>query len=150
MNTWPNYITKLNLKIYNVSGIPFSSIIINECDSLFYYKCENTSKKLEFKMQNNAYETTIEKKHSLNSPRYLLLEIIPEYDIKYMVAETKISEYVQINTSTLTVIIIVVIILISLLIYIIYLFIKCIKTRSKDLLLTNLTPNKEIQLIPQN
>ena len=150
MNAWPNYITKLNLKIYNVTNIPFSSMIIHDCDYSSYTNCEDNSKKIEFKVKNNIYETTIERKNSLKKRRYLLLEIMPELDIKYMIAETEINEYFQINNGTLAVIIIEIIILIFFIIYIVNHFKKCIKPRSKDLSLEDLDPNNEKKLMSQN
>ena len=158
MNAWKNYITKLNLKAYNVSKAPFSSILIREC----YYEngvygnineCEKKStQKIKFKKINDRYEATFEKKNTLDRHLYLFIEIIPECDIQYIVAETKINEYFKISTSTLIITIIIIIILIIMILYIIIHFIKCLSLKSKQLSLKDLAPNQqnEQELISPN
>ena len=142
--------SKLNLKIYNVSHIPFSSMIIYECYYISYYSCKKISSKNKFKIQNNSYEISFEKKHNLDERLLLIFEIMPEYDINYMVAETEIIEYFKINTTALIFAIIEIIFLIIIIIYIVYLFRKCLKPKSKDFSLTDLAPNHENELISEN
>jgi hypothetical protein len=89
MNAWSNYKTNLNLKIYNISNTPFSFIKIYECLRPEFNQCEKSiTEIISFEKKNNIYETTIEKDNTLNKHLYLYIEIISEYDIKYMIAET--------------------------------------------------------------
>ena len=65
MNAWQNYITKFNLKAYNVSKAPFSSLKIYDCyynyrDLSYCHK--NRTQKIKFKKNNDRYEASFEKK----------------------------------------------------------------------------------------
>ena len=139
MNAWTNYKTNLNLKMYNISSIPFSFIQIYEClQPNVLSKCEkNITEKINFeKINNSIYEATIEKENNLNKHLFLYIVIIPEYDINYMVAETTIFKKSKnkINTSELILIIIEILVIILMILYIIYLVRKCILSKSdKDL-----------------
>ena len=151
MNAWESYITKLNLKVYNMIKAPFSSIVIYECFKRvgnFSY-CEKIKPQIiEFKKNNDIYEATIEKKNTLNKHIYLFIEIMPEYDIQYMIAETTIDEYSKnINISALIIFIIEIIILILMILYIINHFRKCIPSKSKKVSLTASNNQIENELI---
>ena len=146
MNAWQNYITKFNLKAYNVSKAPFSSLKIYDCyynyrDLSYCHK--NRTQKIKFKKNNDRYEASFEKKNTLNIHTFLYIEIMPEIDINYMVVETSIVDYFKISTSTLILIIIVIIILILMILYIINHFKKCIKLKSKNSSSADLALNKQ-------
>ena len=155
MNAWKNYITKYNLKAYNVSKSPFSSMIIYECYHEYYqnlsYWEKKKTQKIKFKKKNDRYEGNFEKKNTLNKHIFLFIEFMPECDIQYLIAETKITEYSKINTLALILIILEIIIFTPMIIYFIYLLKKC-KIKKSTNLSTNLAPkNKDRnELISQN
>ena len=145
MNAWQKYITKLNLKVYNVNKSPFSSIIVYKCDYDYFNtsECKHESQKIKFKKKNDRYEGTFEKKNTLNKHIFLFLEIIPEYDIQYMVAETTITEYFGVNIFALVLIIILIIILVLMILYIINHYKKCLSKTTKNVSSTNLASNNQ-------
>ena len=155
MNAWSNHKTKLNLKFYNMSKMPFSFIKIHE--SFYAYSMsqwkKNTTKQIKFKEKNNILEITIEKKNTLNAHIFLFIEITPDYDINYMVAEAQITENFKIDDIGSIIIIIIEIIIFSLMIlYIINHFKKCIKclSKSKDISLSNLDLNNQNEIMSQD
>ena len=66
MNAWQNYITKFNLKAYNVSKAPFSSLRIYDCYSGGYrdlsYCQKNRSQKIKFKKKMIDMKRLLKKK----------------------------------------------------------------------------------------
>ena len=155
MNAWTNHKTKLNLKFYNMSNMPFSFIKIHE--SFYPYSMsqwkKNTTKQIKFKEKNNILELTIEKKNTLNAHIFLFIEITPDYDINYMVAEAEITENFKIDDiGSIIIIIIEIIIFILMILYIINHFKKCIKclSKSKDISLSNLDLNNQNEIISQD
>ena len=148
MNAWQKYITKLNLKTYNVIKAPFSSIRIYESFYEHYYKyIKNKTQKIKFKKKNDSYEAAFEKKNTFDRHIFLTIEFMPEYDIQYIIAETTISDYFKISTLALILIIIVIIILILMILSIILHFkkCKCKLLKSKDLSPNELVPNIQNQ-----
>ena len=148
MNAWSNYKTNLNLKIYNISNTPFSFIKIYECLRPEFNQCEKSiTEIISFEKKNNIYETTIEKDNTLNKHLFLYIEIISEYDINYMVAETTINKNSKnkINITELILIIIEIFVIILMMLYIIYLIRKCIlsKSKDKDLSISSLDQNNQ-------
>jgi len=142
---WWDSFTILNLTVYNATRNPFSYIRIYECistyNSLSFCERITTNRYPEFSRQNNQYKTTIKNNNEFNTAYDIYIEIRPNYDISYMLAETEVVDLRK-SYSKFSVILIIFIILsaIILVVIIIFIILRCRRSNSLNSIKSIETP----------
>jgi len=144
------HFTDLNLTVYNEKRNPFSYIRIYECKSLnrplSFCDRITTNNYPIFNRQNNQNKITFKFNSTFDYYYYAIIEIRPNYDISYMLAE---YEYIysreQYSESNFGLIILIIISPIIIAIIIIFIIWKC--KRSK---LSNSIESEKSPLYPNN
>ena len=150
LHAWSDYFSILNLTVYNGNREPFSYIRKYECKSLYnspiFCERRTTNNYPVFNRQNNQYKITITNNNAFDTSIDIVIEIRPNYDISYMLAEldevNMRENYSKFNFGLIILIIISTIFIVIIIIFIIW--------KYKRSTLSNSYESKESPLYPNN